>query len=77
MRDGENELCRHADARDGASYPSPYPGLLGACCPVPSQGEIGSLIAVTVAANLALAHQRGARLPLAHPAQSTTEQGSH
>ena len=44
---------------------------------VPSQGEIGSLIAVTVAANLALALRPGARRPLAHHGDATTERRSH
>lgn len=73
MRNGLNDLGRALDASDG----EPYPGLLSSSCPVPSQGEIGSLIAVTAAANLALAHRRDAHRRLARHADATTEQRSN
>lgn len=57
MRNSEPQLRRDVDASDGDLYAT----LPGDPCRVPSQGEIGSLIAVTAAANLALAHRRSTR----------------
>lgn len=73
MRDGEDELRRDVDASAG----DPYPDLLGASCRVPSQGEIGSLIALTAAANLALAHRQSTRRRLARHGDGTTERRGH
>ncbi|MFI6564139.1 hypothetical protein [Streptomyces sp. NPDC050534] len=73
MRDSENELRRDVDTSDA----EPYPGLLDTSCPVPSQGEIGSLIAVTAAANLALAHRRNARHRLPRRGDGPAEQRGH
>jgi hypothetical protein len=72
MRYGEDDLRRDVDTSDG----DPSPDLLGASCRVPSQGEIGSLIAVTAAANLALAHRRSTRRRLARHGDGTTERRS-
>ncbi|MFJ9539689.1 hypothetical protein ACIRPX_20805 [Streptomyces sp. NPDC101225] len=75
MRDAENELHRDLNAGDGAPYPGP--GLVGAFCQVPSQGEIGALIAVTAAVNLALARRPGVRHALTRHGDGTTERRSH
>jgi len=57
MRNGDTELHGDVDASDDDLYAA----LPGDPCRVPSQGEIGSLIAATAAANLALAHRRSTR----------------
>ncbi|MEU6256947.1 hypothetical protein [Streptomyces sp. NPDC047043] len=73
MRNTEHELQRDAHASDGDLYAA----LPGDPCKVPSQGEIGSLIAVTAAANLTLAHRRSThRRPAPHE-DATGKQGSH
>lgn len=83
MKHGENEFRRDVHGSDGvasdgnASDGDARPGLTGASCQVLnqvlSQGEIGSLIAMTVATNLALAHRRGDRSRLALHGECTTE----
>ena len=73
MRNGEHQLQRDVNANDS----DPYAALPGDPCPVPSQGEIGSLIAVTAAANLTLAHRRGTHRRPARHGDDTAKQGSH
>ncbi|MFI6655200.1 hypothetical protein ACIBL8_06755 [Streptomyces sp. NPDC050523] len=73
MTDSENELRRDADTSDA----DPHPGPPDTSCRVPSQGEIGSLIAVTAAANLALAHRRNARRRLPRRGDGPAEQRGH
>jgi hypothetical protein len=73
MRNGEHEFLRDVDANDRDLY-APLPGDPGR---MPSQGEIGTLIAVTAAANLALAHRRSTHRRPARHGDGTTERRSH
>ncbi|MFL5997784.1 MAG: hypothetical protein ACJ736_26325 [Streptomyces sp.] len=69
----DHEYDPHGTAGDG----DPYAGLPSGSGRVPSHGEIGSLIVVTAAANLRLAHWRVTDRRLAHRGDDAVGRGSH
>ncbi|MFF8999762.1 hypothetical protein ACF1GW_14485 [Streptomyces achromogenes] len=66
----------HGDRHEGTAG-DPFAGLPGGSCQVPSQGEISSLIAVTAAANLALATRRDTDRRRAGHQAGTADPRSH